>query len=158
MHSTPYILYHPAWHLLLQESKRTGMSTITVEHLVIALLHNGSTCRGILARSAEFPSLLLYFHEQPIYNFALPQAGVQSRRCQSQCTQEVARRSRGRGCQKESHGMRFTASLLTVQYSTSCECGCCMSCRQSAPRAAPSHCRSFAETFVMRQPRTASTL
>lgn len=26
------------------------MSTITVEHLVIALLHNGSTCRGILAR------------------------------------------------------------------------------------------------------------
>ena len=26
------------------------MSTITVEHLVIALLGNGSTCRGILAR------------------------------------------------------------------------------------------------------------
>lgn len=31
------------------------MSTITVEHLVIALLHNGSTCRGILARLAICP-------------------------------------------------------------------------------------------------------
>ena len=41
------------WHTMLQESKRTGMSTITVEHLVIALLHNGSTCRGIIARWAQ---------------------------------------------------------------------------------------------------------
>ncbi|KAL3152029.1 hypothetical protein ABBQ32_001144 [Trebouxia sp. C0010 RCD-2024] len=39
----------------LQESKRTGMSTITVEHLVIALLGNGSTCRGILARLGFSP-------------------------------------------------------------------------------------------------------
>lgn len=37
------------------ESKRTGMSTITVEHLVIALLHNGSSCRGVLARLGYSP-------------------------------------------------------------------------------------------------------
>lgn len=91
MHNIPDILYTPAWHLLLQESKRTGMSTITVEHLVIALLHNGSTCRGILARSAGFPNLFLCLREQPAHNLALLQAGLQSRRCQSQCTQKVAR-------------------------------------------------------------------
>lgn len=36
--------------MCLQESKRTGMSTITVEHIVVALFGNGSACRGIMAR------------------------------------------------------------------------------------------------------------
>lgn len=35
---------------LMQESRRSGMSTITVEHIVIALFANGSGCRGIMAR------------------------------------------------------------------------------------------------------------
>ena len=66
---------------ILQESRRSGMSTITVEHIVIALFAGGSGCRGILARyvQARYLAILMPCLQQHVLIASVVvQDGIQS--------------------------------------------------------------------------------
>ena len=63
---------------VLQESRRSGMSTITVEHIVIALFAGGSGCPGILARYVQADNVLLGAKQHVLIASVVVQDGIQS--------------------------------------------------------------------------------